>query len=75
MKNLNSSRQSGFTLVEIAIVLVIIGLLLGGTVGFGTVAFALLIGPMVGVTLPRLRVPEPSSPLASESPDASPHSA
>jgi len=35
-----------------------IGWLLGGTVGFGTVAFALLIGPMVGQTLPRLRVPE-----------------
>lgn len=34
------------------------GWLLGGTVGFGTVAFALLIGPMVGVTLPRLRLPE-----------------
>lgn len=30
MKNRNRSRQSGFTLVEIAIVLVIIGLLLGG---------------------------------------------
>ena len=30
MKNRNKSRQSGFTLVEIAIVLVIIGLLLGG---------------------------------------------
>ncbi len=35
-----------------------IGWLLGGTVGLGTVAFALLVGPMVGVTLPRLRVPE-----------------
>lgn len=35
-----------------------IGWLLGGTVGLGTIAFALLIGPMVGVTLPRLRVPE-----------------
>lgn len=39
-----------------------IGWLLGGTVGFGTVAFALLIGPMVGLTLPRLRVPEPLPP-------------
>lgn len=38
-----------------------IGWLLGGTVGVGTVAFALLIGPMVGVTLPRLRVPEPAA--------------
>lgn len=30
MKKLNKSKQSGFTLIEIAIVLVIIGLLLGG---------------------------------------------
>jgi uncharacterized membrane protein YczE len=41
------------------------GWLLGGNVGFGTLAFALLIGPLVGFTLPRLRVPEsrvPESP-------------
>lgn len=41
-----------------------IGWLLGGTVGLGTIAFALLVGPMVGVTLPRLRVPEPASDRA-----------
>lgn len=35
-----------------------IGWLLGGNVGIGTIAFALLIGPMVNVTLPLLRVPE-----------------
>lgn len=35
-----------------------LGWLLGGQVGVGTLAFALLIGPMVGVTLPLLRVPE-----------------
>lgn len=35
------------------------GWLLGGQVGIGTLAFALLIGPMVGVTLPLLRVPRP----------------
>lgn len=44
------------TVVELSVLA--IGWLLGGTVGFGTVAFALLIGPMVGVTLPRLRVPD-----------------
>jgi len=46
-----------------------IGWLLGGNVGFGTVAFALLIGPMVHVTLPRLRVPlaaEPARPDPSD---------
>jgi uncharacterized membrane protein YczE len=34
-----------------------IGWLLGGNVGIGTLAFALLIGPMVGVTMPLLLVP------------------
>ncbi|MER3390561.1 MAG: hypothetical protein RJQ01_11070 [Microcella sp.] len=42
-----------------------IGWLLGGNVGLGTVAFALLIGPMVHVTLPRLRVPLPSDAAAA----------
>lgn len=34
-----------------------IGWALGGNVGLGTLAFALLIGPMVGLTIPRLMVP------------------
>ncbi|MEO8261153.1 MAG: hypothetical protein ABI566_01175 [Pseudolysinimonas sp.] len=34
-----------------------IGWILGGQVGVGTLAFALLIGPMVNVTLPLLSVP------------------
>ena len=42
----------------VEITVLTIGWLLGGTVGFATLAFALLIGPMVGWTLPRLRVPE-----------------
>lgn len=54
------------TVVEVTVLAV--GWLLGGSVGFGTVAFALLIGPMVGVTLPRLRVPAPTVPTASTSP-------
>lgn len=36
----------------------LIGWFLGGVVGFGTLAFALLIGPMVGVTIPWLAIPE-----------------
>jgi uncharacterized membrane protein YczE len=36
-----------------------IGWLLGGNVGLGTLAFALLVGPLVGMTLPWLRIPEP----------------
>ena len=41
--------------IEISVLLV--GVVLGGQVGIGTLAFALLIGPIVNVTLPLLRVP------------------
>lgn len=41
--------------IEVAVL--IVGFVLGGQVGIGTLAFALLIGPIVNVTLPRLRVP------------------
>jgi len=55
-------RRTGWRIwivrTAIEVVVVIIGALLGGQLGIGTVAFALLIGPMVGVTLPLLRVPE-----------------
>lgn len=44
------------TVIEVTVLGV--GWLLGGTVGIGTLAFAVLIGPMVGVTLPLLRVPD-----------------
>ncbi len=43
---------------SIEVVVLGVGWLLGGNVGFGTVAFALLIGPMVNLTIPALRVPE-----------------
>lgn len=42
----------------IEVIVLIAGVLLGGQFGIGTILFALLIGPMVGVTLPLLRVPE-----------------
>lgn len=48
------------TLVEGTVL--VAGWLLGGSVGIGTVAFAVLIGPMVGRTLPWLRVPEAPAP-------------
>lgn len=41
--------------IEISVL--IVGFLLGGQVGIGTLAFALLIGPIVNLTLPLLRVP------------------
>lgn len=43
------------TVIEVTVLAV--GWLLGGNVGLGTVAFALLIGPMVNVTIPLLLVP------------------
>lgn len=46
----------------IEVTVLAVGWLLGGQVGIGTVAFALLIGPMVGLTLPFLRVPDASAP-------------
>lgn len=46
--------------IEVSVLAV--GWILGGTVGLGTVAFALLIGPMVNRTLPLLAVPERPSP-------------
>lgn len=41
-----------------------IGWLLGGTVGVGTVYFALAIGPIVAWSLPRLRVADAPAPVA-----------
>jgi uncharacterized membrane protein YczE len=43
----------------IEVTVLTVGWLLGGQVGIGTLAFALLVGPMVGVTLPLLTVPLP----------------
>jgi uncharacterized membrane protein YczE len=40
--------------VEIAVL--VIGVLLGGSIGIGTVAFAVLIGPIVAKTLPLLQI-------------------
>jgi len=42
----------------IEVIVLAVGWALGGQFGIGTVAFALLIGPMVGVALPLLRVAE-----------------
>ena len=53
---------------SIEVVVLAIGWLLGGNVGIGTVAFALLIGPMVNVTIPLLRVPTASVAAAAPTP-------
>ncbi len=46
------------TAIEVTVL--VIGWILGGNVGIGTLLFALLIGPMVGVTIPLLTVKAPS---------------
>lgn len=57
----------GRTSIEVAVLL--IGWFLGGNVGLGTLAFALLIGPLCGYTLPLFdiaRRKEPASAILSE---------
>jgi len=46
------------TVIELAVFAV--GVVLGGTVGFGTVAYALSIGPLTHVLLPLLTITSPS---------------
>jgi len=52
----------------IEITVLAVGWVLGGNVGLGTLAFALLVGPLVGLTLPWLRIPEPVSRPAAGRP-------
>ena len=59
----------GRTGIEVTVLA--IGWLLGGNVGIGTLAFALLIGPLVNITLPLLRVPEPRRVEPAETPSVS----
>ena len=47
----------GLVKTSIEVGVVVAGWLLGGTVGVATVAFALAVGPLVHVTLPRFTVP------------------
>ena len=54
-------RRTGWKIwivrTAIEVTVLAIGWALGGDFGVGTVAFAVLIGPLVGITLPRLLVP------------------
>lgn len=53
------------TIIEVTVLT--IGWILGGQVGVGTLLFALLIGPMVNVTLPLLTVPEKPATASTSS--------
>jgi uncharacterized membrane protein YczE len=49
------------TIVEATVL--VTGFLLGGTVGIGTLLYALTIGPITHVTIPRLSIDRPREPL------------
>ncbi|GAA1118612.1 YczE/YyaS/YitT family protein [Nocardiopsis composta] len=51
------SIRAARTGIEVSVV--VFGFLLGGTVGVGTLAFALAIGPLAQVFIPRMRLREP----------------
>lgn len=63
-------RRTGWRIwivrTAIEVTVLTIGWVLGGQVGIGTVAFALLIGPMVNITLPVLRVPTGVVPVSTK---------
>jgi uncharacterized membrane protein YczE len=50
---------------SIELTVLVVGLLLGGTVGVGTIAFTFGIGPMVQYLLPRLRLRDDRTVLAT----------
>jgi uncharacterized membrane protein YczE len=52
------------TLIEVSVLA--IGWLLGGSVGVGTVVYALAIGPLVQLLLPRFMVPAAAPKAVSE---------
>jgi uncharacterized membrane protein YczE len=58
------------TSVEITVLT--IGWILGGNVGFGTVAFALLIGPLCNITLPLFAIRDPKDNRVTADVDPTP---
>lgn len=66
------ARRTGWTVrgarTGIEVIVLAAGWLLGGSVGVGTVLYALAIGPMVQVLLPRFTVPGPK--IAGDRPAA-----
>jgi uncharacterized membrane protein YczE len=49
---------------SIELTVLVVGAALGGTVGVGTVLYALSIGPLVHLLLPRFTIPQPAPALA-----------
>jgi uncharacterized membrane protein YczE len=65
-----AARGHSIRVVRTAIELTVLvsGWLLGGTVGVGTVVYALAIGPLAHTFIPLLRIDEPAVPAQSRSP-------
>jgi uncharacterized membrane protein YczE len=65
-----AARGHSIRVVRTAIELTVLasGWLLGGTVGIGTVVYALAIGPLAHIFIPLLRIDEPPSVAQSRSP-------
>jgi uncharacterized membrane protein YczE len=56
----------------IELTVLITGWLLGGTVGVGTVVYALAIGPIAHLSIPRLRIPPAAPPIDARDVDCAP---
>ncbi|WP_448629254.1 membrane protein YczE [Cellulomonas soli] len=63
-----TGRSVRLVRTSIEVVVVAVGWALGGTVGLGTVAFAVAIGPLVHLLLPRLSVPGGETRAGSATP-------
>jgi uncharacterized membrane protein YczE len=61
-----AARGHSIRLVRTSIEILVVasGWLLGGTLGLGTIAYALAVGPLVQIILPRVTVPPPAPALA-----------
>lgn len=64
-----TGRSVRLVRTSIEVVVVIAGILLGGTFGVGTLLYAVAIGPLVQVFLPRFTVPE-RAPISRPTPAA-----
>jgi uncharacterized membrane protein YczE len=65
-----AARGHSIRVVRTALELTVLvsGWLLGGTVGVGTVVYALAIGPLAHIFIPLLQIDEPAVPAQSRSP-------
>jgi uncharacterized membrane protein YczE len=64
-----TGHSIGLVRTALEVTVVLIGLLLGGVAGLGTVLYALTIGPLTQLMLPTWLVPVESGPLTVESAD------